>query len=188
MVEKIAGELSGKKKTPILFTRLSRQKFESLSCEIQKKLNYDDESMTAFLHGTHRRVRSARVALVTAGTSDLPAAKEASRTLEYLGIPNEIFSDLGVAGIWRLFKKLPAINRADLVIAFAGMDAAIISVLGGLTKRPIIAVPTSVGYGSSEEGKTALFAMLASCAPGILVTNIDNGYGAACAAYRILIK
>jgi len=113
-------------------------------------------------------------------------ALEAARTLTYLGIRNEVYIDVGVAALWRLQERISEINSHDVVIVVAGMDAALASVVGGLTSRPVIAVPTSVGYGVAEGGAAALNSMLASCASGLLVTNIDNGYGAACAAFRII--
>ncbi|MDR2442422.1 MAG: AIR carboxylase family protein, partial [Deltaproteobacteria bacterium] len=106
--------------------------------------------------------------------------------LEYLGFDFDLYEDSGVAGLWRLAGVLEEINRHDVVIVVAGLDAALASVLGGLTPKPIIAVPTSVGYGRARGGESALSSMLVSCAPGVCVTNIDNGYGAACAAARVL--
>ena len=116
----------------------------------------------------------------------LPVAREASRTLEYSGETPLYITDVGVAGLWRLLDRLDEIRRARVVIAVAGMDAALPTVVAGLVDVPIVGVPTSVGYGAAEGGQTALKAMLASCASGLTVTNIDNGYGAACAALRIL--
>jgi NCAIR mutase (PurE)-related protein len=126
------------------------------------------------------------VAIVAAGTSDAPAAREAERTLRHAGVGASVIIDVGVAGLWRLMDRIEEIRRFPVVIAVAGMDAALASVLGGLYGGSLICVPTSVGYGAAEEGRTALNAMLASCAPGIVVTNIDNGYGAACAVLRML--
>jgi NCAIR mutase (PurE)-related protein len=126
------------------------------------------------------------VAIVSAGTSDGAVAWEAARTLDYLGIGHRLFEDCGVAGLWRLTERLPEINEHDVVIAVAGMDAALASVMGGLTAKPLLAVPTSVGYGVAQGGESALHSMLASCAPGVSVFNVDNGYGAACAAARIV--
>ncbi|MGI9610131.1 MAG: nickel pincer cofactor biosynthesis protein LarB [Acidimicrobiia bacterium] len=126
------------------------------------------------------------VALISAGTSDVPVADEAAVTLAALGHTARRITDVGVAGVHRLQAAVPEFQRADVVIAIAGMEGALPTVLAGLVSRPIIAVPTSVGYGSSFEGVTALLTMLASCAPGISVVGIDNGYGAACAAHRIL--
>ncbi|SDP64120.1 AIR carboxylase [Desulforhopalus singaporensis] len=129
---------------------------------------------------------TGRIAIVSAGTSDGPVAWEAARTITYLGIANDIYEDCGVAGLWRLTERLDEINTADAVIVVAGLDAALLSVIGGLTSRPIIGVPTSVGYGVAAKGKAALASMLSSCAPGVTIMNIDNGYGAACAAARIV--
>jgi NCAIR mutase (PurE)-related protein len=125
---------------------------------------------------------------VTAGTSDLPVAHEARRTLQFHGLVPLMIADVGVAGLWRLLQRIDEIRRIPIVIVVAGMDAALPTVLGGLVPGCIIAVPTSVGYGVAAGGHAALHAMLASCAPGIVVVNIDNGYGAACAALRIARK
>ncbi len=127
-----------------------------------------------------------RVALVAAGTSDLPVAAEAEFTLQFLGVGTERFIDCGVAGLHRLLAVQDKIDACRVVIVVAGMEGALPSVVGGLTGRPVIAVPTSVGYGSSLHGITALLGMLNSCAPGLMVCNIDNGFGAALAAARIL--
>ena len=131
------------------------------------------------------RPAAAPIAVVCAGTSDLPIAEEAALVAEVLGAPVIRVSDVGVAGIHRLLARLDAIRDAAVVIAVAGMEAALPSVLGGLIDRPLIAVPTSVGYGVSLDGLVALAAMLASCAIGITVVNIDNGVGAAVAAVRV---
>ena len=125
------------------------------------------------------------IAMVCAGTSDLAVSEEAALVAEFLGAPVIRVSDVGVAGLHRLLARLDEIRKADVVIAFAGMEAALPSVLGGLIDRPMIAVPTSVGYGVGLDGLVALAAMLSSCAPGITVVNIDNGVGAAVAAVRI---
>ncbi len=126
-----------------------------------------------------------RVCVVSAGTSDLPVAEEAAETLRALGSRVERLVDVGVAGLHRLLARSPAVKRANAVVVVAGMEGALASVVGGLTSRPVIAVPTSVGYGSSFRGLAALLAMLNSCAPGVAVVNIDNGFGAAFAAHRI---
>lgn len=131
------------------------------------------------------RPRAAPIAIVCAGTSDLPVAEEAALVAEFLGAPVVRISDVGVAGLHRLLARVDEIRRAGVVVAVAGMEAALPSVLGGLIDRPLIAVPTSVGYGVSVDGLVALGGMLASCAPGITVVNIDNGVGAAVAAVRI---
>lgn len=134
----------------------------------------------------HRPPTSATVAIVSAGTSDLPIAEEARLTLEALGHRTVRRTDVGVAGLHRLLDVLPALEEVDVIIALAGMEGALPTVLAGLVPQPIIAVPTSVGYGTSFAGATALLSMMASCAPGIAVVGIDNGYGAACAAHRMI--
>ena len=123
--------------------------------------------------------------VVSAGTSDLPVAEEAAVTAEVMGNVVERLFDCGVAGLHRLVPHLDRLNEANAIIAVAGMDGALPSVLGGLVDRPVIAVPTSVGYGASFGGVAALLAMLNSCAPGVSVVNIDNGYGAAAQANQI---
>jgi len=131
------------------------------------------------------RPAAGPIAVVCAGTSDLPVAEEAALVAEFLGAEVVRVHDVGVAGVHRLLARLDAIRAAAVVIAVAGMEAALPSVLAGLIDRPLVAVPTSVGYGVSLDGLVALGAMLASCAPGITAVNIDNGVGAAVAAVRI---
>ena len=131
-----------------------------------------------------RRTGSAVVAC--AGTADLPVAEEAAGTLTALGWPPARLTDVGVAGIHRLLAEEPVLQASDVIVVVAGMEGALASAVGGLAAAPVISVPTSAGYGSSLEGVTALLAMLASCAPGVAVMGIDNGYGAAVAAARIL--
>lgn len=169
----------------ILFTRLSESVFRTVPESIQKAYDYDPISCTAFTHPLETTV-SGSVAVVSAGSADGPVTWEVARTLQYLGIPFKVFEDCGVAGLWRIQKHLPEINRHDVIVVVAGLEAALTTILGGLSSHPIIGVPTSVGYGVCEGGKTALHSMLACCSPGITVMNIDNGYGAACAASRIL--
>ena len=127
-----------------------------------------------------------KVGVVCAGTSDMPVVGETEETLAFLGVTTESYKDVGVAGIERLFGVLPQLRACDVIVCAAGFEGALASVLGGLLPQPLIAVPTSVGYGVAEGGHAALNAMLASCANGITVVNIDNGYGAALAAFRIL--
>jgi NCAIR mutase (PurE)-related protein len=130
--------------------------------------------------------REAYVAVVTAGTSDLPVAEEAALTLEFLGARVERVNDVGVAGLHRLLNRREVLGRARVVIAVAGMEGALPSVIGGLVTCPVVAVPTSVGYGANFGGLAALLAMLNSCAPGVAVVNIDNGFGAAVHAFKIV--
>ena len=131
------------------------------------------------------RFRNGNIVIITAGTSDLGVAEEAKSTCEMLGNKATIISDIGVAGIHRLFDKIDEFRKADVLIVVAGMEGALSSVIGGLVRQPVIAVPTSVGYGANFGGLSALLGMLTSCASGITVANIDNGFGAACAACKI---
>jgi pyridinium-3,5-biscarboxylic acid mononucleotide synthase len=127
-----------------------------------------------------------KLAVVSAGTSDQPVAREAALTAGALGIEVDEVTDVGVAGLHRLLGHRERIESADVVVVVAGMEGALPSVVAGLTSKPVVAVPTSVGYGASFEGLAALLTMLSSCAPGIAVVNIDNGFGAALVAHRIL--
>jgi NCAIR mutase (PurE)-related protein len=131
-------------------------------------------------------VGGAPVVVVTAGTSDLPVAEEALETLRAAGVPTERVIDVGIAGLHRVLESLPVLRRGRAVIVVAGMEGALPSVVGGLVRAPVIAVPTSTGYGAALSGLTALFSMLTSCASGITVVNIDNGFGAAMAAIRLV--
>lgn len=169
-----------------LLTRLDPKKLPGLPAKLRKRLDYDPSSWTAFLGRRKRPAGKAQVAVLTAGTSDRAVAREAARTLAYYGHAATEIGDIGVAGLWRLMKRLDEIRRHPVVIVVAGMDAALPSVVGGLVPGAVIAVPSSVGYGVAKGGETALRAALVSCAPGVAVVNIDNGYGAACAALRIL--
>ncbi|MGI9420589.1 MAG: nickel pincer cofactor biosynthesis protein LarB [Geminicoccaceae bacterium] len=169
----------------MLLTRLDEAKFAALPDVHRNELDYDPVSRTAFL-GRPAQVSTRPVAVVTAGSSDVPVAMEAIRTLAFNGIGALAIHDVGVAGLWRLVERIDEIKALPVVIAVAGMDGALPSVVGGLAPGLVIAVPTSVGYGASRHGETALNAALASCAPGLVVCNIDNGYGAACAALRVL--
>ena len=126
------------------------------------------------------------VAVMAAGTSDLAVADECRVTLESLGHVVRPLTDVGVAGLHRLTNVLPELESVDSIVAIAGMEGALPTVLAGLVPHPIIAVPTSAGYGTSFDGMTALLSMMSSCAPGISVVGIDNGYGAACASHRLL--
>ncbi len=130
--------------------------------------------------------RTARTLVVTAGTSDLPVARECEATLSALGLPPILLADCGVAGLHRLLASADELAEADAVVVVAGMEGALASLVGGITPAPLIAVPVSTGYGAALEGITALLAMHASCAAGITVVGIDNGFGAACAVSRVL--
>ena len=170
----------------LLLTRLSAEQLRELPEAHRTRIDYEPTSRTGYYGAPHDLTGAPRVAVIAAGTSDVYVSREAARTLRYYGQPNVEITDVGVAGLWRLLERLEEIRRMPVVIAVAGMDAALPTVLGGLVPSVVIGVPTSVGYGVASGGETALGAMLASCAPGLVVMNIDNGYGAACAALRIL--
>jgi len=172
--------------TPLLLTRLDAGVFARLPAELRMRLDHDALSATAYFGEPPPLARPPRIAVVTAGTSDLPAAVEAARTLRFHGEDTLRVADVGVAGLWRLLARVEELRALPVVIVAAGMDAALPSVVAGLVPGAVIGVPTSVGYGVAAGGRTALHAMLASCAPGLVVVNIDNGYGAACAALRVL--
>jgi len=170
----------------LLLTRLLETSFDKLPIDIKENIDYDSASRTGFL-GPLKKVRERPlVAIVTAGTSDNCVAREASRTLRHAGEPSTNFDDLGVAGLWRILEKESDLRTYPVVIVAAGMDGALFGVVGGLIPGTIIAVPTSAGYGAARNGETALAVALSNCAPGILTVNIDSGYGAACAALRVL--
>jgi NCAIR mutase (PurE)-related protein len=139
-----------------------------------------------FTCGEPHPPRAERVAVVSAGTSDLAVAEEAAVCAEWFGHPVDRHPDVGVAGLHRLLAILPALRLAGVVVAVAGMDGALPTLVAGLVAAPVVAVPTSVGYGASFDGLAALLTMLNACAPGVAVVNIDNGYGAAVVATRIL--
>lgn len=149
------------------------------------KLTHDPLSRTFHIFQKPPQPLTGRLAILAGGTSDAPVAEEAYQTAKFYGLEAQRFYDVGVAGLHRLFTKLPEIRNCDVAIVMAGMEGALPSVLGGLVEIPIIACPTSVGYGVHLFGLTPLAAMLSSCAEGITVVNIDNGFGAACAALRI---
>lgn len=130
-------------------------------------------------------VSGGRVAVCTGGTADIPVAEEAAQTAEFFGARVDRFYDVGVSGIHRLFNNMDEIRKADCVIAVAGMEGALPTVIGGMVRNPVIAVPTSVGYGANMQGLTALLTMINSCANGVAVVNIDNGYGAGYMATQI---
>ena len=170
----------------MLLTRLLPEQLAGLSSNHRAAIDYDPISRTGYFGEAHELRTETRIAVVAAGTSDTAVSREAARTLRFYGEPAAEISDVGVAGLWRLLERIEEIRKMKVVIAVAGMDAALPTVIGGLVSNLVIGVPTSVGYGVATGGQTALNAMLASCSPGLTVTNIDNGFGAACAALRIL--
>lgn len=166
----------------LLMTRVDAGKAERVTARVPGLRYHADAQALASFGPPPLPKRGGFVAVVCAGTSDLRVAQEAAVTLEMMGSRVERITDVGVAGIHRLFARLDRIREADVVIAIAGMEGALPSVLGGLVAKPLIAVPTSVGYGTGLNGLIALGAMLNGCAPGVTVVNIDNGFGAAYAA------
>lgn len=169
----------------ILGTRADAAMWEAVK-DLSSELKYDPISRTiARRQAAAPKKPEHYIAVVAAGTSDMPVAEEAAITAEVFGNRVERVYDVGVAGLHRLMNRLDTVRKARAIIAVAGMEGALPSVLGGLVDRPIIAVPTSVGYGASFGGLAALLAMLNSCAPGVTVVNIDNGFGAGCAASNI---
>ncbi|QNK78469.1 nickel pincer cofactor biosynthesis protein LarB [Winogradskyella sp. PAMC22761] len=175
-----------KKNKNVLVTKLQAKKAKVL-LETFKTAFYDEESEIFML--SHQEILediTPKIGIVSAGSSDIGVANEAFYTLEYMGIKSRVIHDVGVAGLHRLLDKLDILKTFDILIIVAGFEGALPTVVGGLLPQPIIAVPTSVGYGTAKDGETALRAMLASCANGITVVNIDNGYGAAMSAFRML--
>ena len=160
----------------ILATRVDATKAAYLK-KLYPNFNYDKQSETIQNKGM--------IVVVCAGTSDIPIAREAVLTAEFLGNEVNLISDVGVAGIHRLFNKMDVIKRANVIIVVAGMEGALASVVGGLVDKPVIAVPTSIGYGANFNGLSALLSMLNSCASGVSVVNIDNGFGAGYMAHTI---
>jgi len=169
----------------LLLTRLETQLFMALPHDVQQNLDHDTASRTA-IFGRSKPCADTGVGIVAAGTSDMPIALEACRTLSFAGHAATVIADVGVAGLWRLIERRDELSCCRVVIAVAGMEGALFSVVGGLVEAPVIAVPTSVGYGVAAGGAVALNAALASCAPGVTVVNVDNGFGAAAAAIKML--
>lgn len=178
-VAAIAGAMY-RKSGRLLVTRATKEIHERL--EIEGARFHPDSGMIS-VGGVKRK--QGMVLVLTAGTSDIPVAEEAAVTASFLGSEAKTVYDVGVAGLHRLMDHLEDLRGARVLVVVAGMEGALPSVVGGLTERPIVAVPTSTGYGTSLGGLTALFAMLNSCVPGIAVMNVDNGFGAGCLAHRI---
>jgi len=174
----ISRRLLHKGNNNVLLTRLDRSVYERL-VELKVEIDYNPLARTAILKPDFNPMKHGKILIVSGGTSDIPVAEEASETLKALGCNCSKIYDVGVAGIHRLFAVKDELDSADIIIAVAGMEGALPSVVGGLVEVPVIAVPTSVGYGANLSGMTPLLAMLNSCASGIGVVNIDNGFGAA---------
>lgn len=167
----------------VLGTRASEHQYELVK-ELLPDVEYDEISHIIKIEKKDK-IHRGKIAVCTAGTADIPVAEEAAQTAEFFGSKAERVYDVGVSGIHRLFSRIEVIQEANCIIAVAGMEGALASVLGGLVDKPVIAVPTSVGYGASMHGLSALLTMINSCANGIAVVNIDNGYGAGYIATQI---
>lgn len=172
--------------TSFLLTRLDPCKFRALPANLTSVIDYDEVSRTGIVGAPRVAKHGRNVAVVTGGSSDVPVAREAVRTLGYFGFSSREVHDVGVAGLWRLLDRVEELRAYPCVIVIAGMDGALPTVVAGLVPGMVVAVPTSTGYGTARGGETALAALLTSCAPGLAVVNIDNGFGAACVALRCL--
>jgi NCAIR mutase (PurE)-related protein len=170
---------------PLLMTRLTPVQINGLG---HLPLSFDPLARTATLNAPSLVADACAVGIVTGGTSDLPVAMEAANSAAFLGMAPKVFADVGVAGLWRLQGVIDEIREFPILIAVAGMEGALFSVIAGLVRAPVIAVPTSVGYGVAQGGHAALHSALASCSPGLVVVNIDNGFGAAAAARKIALS
>ena len=174
------------KKEVVFITRIIREKANYLLDLYQEGRFYEEANCLIIGENSNKLSTNKKVAIISGGSSDLSVTLEAKLSLEIYGVNCQSFIDVGVAGLHRLLSQIEKINNYDVLIVCAGMEGALATVIGGLLPQPIIAVPVSVGYGVSRNGETALNSMLSSCAPGIAVMNIDNGYGAAMAAIRII--
>lgn len=189
---KTPGQLAGifaafaEKRLPVLATRVDREQASAVA-EAGVKVNYDPVGRLLSSKGKSRRLKG-RVAVLTGGTADIPVAEECAGTVEFFGGRVERYFDVGVAGLHRLLGVIDDVRKADIVVAVAGMEGALPSVVAGLVSAPVVAVPTSVGYGTGAGGVAAALAMLNSCAEGVSTVNIDNGFGAAIVACRMLRK
>jgi len=172
----------------VMATRAEQAFFEQVQAATSLKLEYEAAARMIVLRQKEVETTKGYIAIVTAGTADMPVAAEAEMTAKMLGQQVKMIHDVGVAGLHRLLDHIPTLQQAAVVIVVAGMEGALASVVGGLVDCPVIAVPTSVGYGASFEGLAALLAMLNSCASGVSVVNIDNGFGAAYSASLINMK
>ena len=179
-------DLAQSRNTPLLMTRLAPRAFGRLGSRHRGRIDYDAVSRTGILGPVPVPGAPAQVAVVSAGTSDAPVVHEAARTLAFHGVAADVIMDIGVAGLWRVMERRAQLERYRAVIVVAGMDGALFSVIGGLVPGFVIAVPTATGYGAARGGTTALYSALTSCAPGLVAVNVGNGYGAACAALRML--
>ena len=182
-VVKIAQKIL-EKKGDIIATRADSNIYEALKA-IDKRVEYNEQGRVVTIIHKKKEVSKGTVLIISGGTADLPVAEESRAVLDALGSKAETLYDVGVAGIHRLLDNREVIHKSRVIIVVAGMDGALASVVGGLASQPVIAVPTSSGYGASFGGIAALLTMLNSCAAGVAVMNIDNGFGAACLAHKI---
>ncbi|MGB0953893.1 MAG: nickel pincer cofactor biosynthesis protein LarB [Planctomycetota bacterium] len=171
----------------VLLTKAEETRFEAVR-SVLPGAHFDQDAQCITWFEEPRDAKRGKVLILCAGTSDLPIAAEARCTADWMGCETEILTDIGVAGLHRLLHHLERLRTADALVVVAGMEGALPSVVAGLVSCPLVAVPTSVGYGASFQGLTALLAMLNSCAPGIGVVNIDNGFGAGVLAARIALS
>jgi len=184
-LERLCGNVLSKNEV-VFITRINSEKANYLLDLYDDALFHEEANCLTIGKNFNKIITNKKVAIISGGSSDLSVTLEAQLALEIYGVNCQSFIDVGVAGIHRLINQLEEINKYDVLIVCAGMEGALATVVGGLLAQPIIAVPVSVGYGVSKNGETALNSMLASCSPGIAVMNIDNGYGAAMAALRII--
>jgi len=176
----------GERGDAVLLTRLSTDIHGALDARIRDAMDFDPISRTAIFGPFTPPTGTAAVAVVSAGSSDIAVVREASRTLAFHGVQADVIMDVGVAGLWRIMERHEQLRAYRAVIVVAGMDGALFSVVGGLVGGVVIAVPTATGYGAAHGGVTALHSALSSCAPGVVVVNVGNGYGGACAVLRVL--
>ena len=184
-LKKVTNEVL-KKDEFVFITRINEIKAKCLQDIYSNAIFIRDANCLVIGENKNKVETEKTVAIVSGGSSDLKVSLEVKTSLEIYGISCETFIDVGVAGVHRLLSQLDKINKHDVIVVCAGMEGALATVIGGLLPQPIIGVPVSVGYGVSKDGMVALNSMLASCSPGIVVMNIDNGYGAAMAALRII--
>ena len=184
-LERLCGNVLSKNEV-VFITRINNEKANYL-LDLYDDARFYEEAKCLIIGDNLNKIKTnKKVAIISGGSSDLGISREAQLALEIYGVDCQSFIDVGVAGLHRLMSQLEEINKYNVLIVCAGMEGALATVVGGLLPQPIIAVPVSVGYGVSKDGETALNSMLSSCSPGIAVMNIDNGYGAAMAALRII--
>jgi pyridinium-3,5-biscarboxylic acid mononucleotide synthase len=184
-VRDIAAALVARTSGAVLVTKATPEQFHALMAAVPNA-TYHPRSRLIVAKRAPADAALGVVSVISAGTADLPVADEAAESADALGVAVERITDVGVAGIHRVLERRPEFEATDVSIVVAGMDGALPSVVAGLTSRPVVAVPTSVGYGAAFEGLAALLSMLNACAPGVSVVNIDNGFGAALVAHRIV--